>query len=285
MTIMSEAEQTSHFKEIQLLKSLLKEKDEIIKSLKKELEEKNRKGSKCSKEGSKYEKVIHGVVKKTILNGKLFNSQSEEDLGGSGSKIDLECNFKKNKDLGIEAKKCNTPDWMQCSIKYHEKEGKWCPSKKGKIPNECQELFKQFINNVKLFGGDIPPFMKKKTTHEEWLQIKKETNKWNDKYIDIPNNIIKDLYRKKGCSYIQISEYGLYHLGNDICEFGVPEFVISQQIRIRTKIHARNDKKGFCSLSVTAACQPKDIKSLKKSMYSLDNKDKLPINLIYDSNP
>ena len=107
----------------------------------------------------------------------------------------------------------------------------------------------------------------------------------NTRYIDIPSNTIKKLYFAKGCKYIQISDgYGLYHLGKDICGFDVPLFETEQQLRIRTKIHETKNKKGFCKLSVTIACQPKNIKELTPSKYSLDNKDKLPINLIYNSN-
>lgn len=124
--------------------------------------------------------------------------------------------------------------------------------------------------------------MEKSITHEKWIKIKKNTDEWNDKYIDIPSNIISKLYQAKGCSYIQISDgYGLYHLGNDICNFNVSLFDIEQQIRARTKIHSKKNKKGFCSLSVTIACQPKNIKELKKSKYSLDDKNKLPNTLIY----
>jgi hypothetical protein len=47
------------------------------------------------------------------------------------------------------------------------------------------------------------------------------------------------------------------------------------------KIDFIKNKKGFCTLSVTIACQPKNIKQLIKSKYSLDNKDKLPNSLIY----
>lgn len=138
------------------------------------------------------------------------------------------------------------------------------------------------INDINLYDGEIPPFMEKSITHEEWINIKKDTNKWDDKYITIPSNSISRLYQEKGCNYIQISDgYGLYHLGKDICDFDVPLFNIEQQIRIRTKIHTIKNKKGFCCLSVTVAFQPKDIKNLLPSKYSLDNKNKLPPLLIY----
>jgi len=242
------------------------------------------KGSLCSINGNKYEKQIYDVVSNCKLNNSPFNTQSENELGGSSAANDIECNFKKIKDIGIEAKKYNTPDFMQCSLSYDKKLKKLVPSKKGKIPDDCKKIFEELFKDIKLYDGDIPPFLEKKITHEEWKSIKSNTNKWNDCYFDIPNDTIKKLYNKKGCSYIQISDsYGLYHLGNDVCNFNVPEFNIEQQLRVRTKIHTKKNKKGFCNISVTAACQPKKIELLEKSIFSLDNINKLPINLIYSN--
>ena len=45
---------------------------------------------------------------------------------------------------------------------------------------------------------------------------------------------------------------------------------------------SKQNIKRFCKLSVTIACQPKNIKNLVKSNYSLDNIDLLPHNLIYN---
>lgn len=264
-------------KEIETLKKILEEKDKEIENYKK-----LQKGSLCSISGHNYEKEIHNICKKCVFINKPFNTQKDNELAGCSSKNDIECNFIEEKNIGIEIKKSNTPDWMQCVIKYNIETKKWEATKNGKIPIKCRELFNELINNIKLYDGEIPPFMMKSITHEEWISIKKETNKWNDRYIDIPSDSICRLYQEKGCDYIQISDgYGLYHLGKDICNFDVPLFNIEQQIRIRTKIHARKNKKGFCCLSVTVACQPKNIKKLSPSKYSLDDKDKLPPILNY----
>jgi len=241
------------------------------------------KGHVCSVNGRKYEQQNYNIIKNCSLNGQIFNTQNIEDLGGSTSINDIQCNFIKEQDIGIEIKKYNTPDWMQCSIKYNENLKIWETSKKCKIPKKCRDLFTKFLNGKKLFKGNIPPFMKKKLTHNEWVIIKQNTDLWNDSYFDIPNDTIKKLYSLKNCQYIQISNYGLYNLGNDICKFNVPEFNIEQKIRIRTKIHKRKNKQGFCNLSVIISPQPKNIKLLIKSPYSLDNKNKLPKNLIYNS--
>jgi hypothetical protein len=202
------------------------------------------KGSGCSVSGKKYELQVYNIVKNSKLNGNNFNTQNEHELGGCSSKNDIECNMLSERDISIEIKKFKTPDWMQCSLKYDS--------------------------------------MLKDITHEEWVKTKKETTDYNDSYIDCPNDTIMKLYSEKDCSYIQISEKGLYHLGNDICDFKVPSFICEQRLRVRTKIHEKKNKKGFCKLSVTIACQPKNIKNLINSEYSLDNHMKLPLNLSYD---
>jgi hypothetical protein len=61
---------------------------------------------------------------------------------------------------------------------------------------------------------------------------------------------------------------------------------LSKQLQKDTeKIHLevmRQNELG--KLSVTIACQPKNIKELENSQYSLDNKIKLPTNLVYIDN-
>ena len=240
-------------------------------------------GQSCSISGGNYEKQIHNVLKKCFINGAPFHIQSENELGGSSSKNDIVCNFNSLNDIGIEAKKCNTPDWMQCTVLYDESNKQWIPNPNGKNPEKARNIFENIMQNVSLFGGQIPIFSgEKKVTHEEWVKIKSESDTWNDYYMNVPNDTIRRLYHEKGCQYIQISDgFGLYHLGEDICKFGVPIFEPEQQLRVRTKIHKRENKEGYCKLSVTVACQPKNINFLPRSPYSLDDKIRLPPSLIY----
>jgi len=239
------------------------------------------KGSLCSVYGKKYEKHIHSIINQCYIDGKKILLENEKNLGGCSTRNDITCNYKNNI-VGIEIKKYNTPDWMQCSIKYDAIKNQWKSSEKSKISKKARDIFEELINNITIFKGQLPPFLEKQLTYNEWIEIKKNNDAWNDQYIDIPNDIIRKLYTIKNCQYIQISDgYGLYHLGNDICNFNVPLFDIKQQLRIRIKVHATNSKKGFCVLSITLACQPKNIKLIETSKYSLDDKNKLPKNLIY----
>jgi hypothetical protein len=246
------------------------------------LQEITKKGSGCSINGKKYELQVYNIVKNSKLNGNMFNTQNENELGGCSSKNDIECNMLSERDISIEIKTSKTPDWMQCSLKYDNINNKWIGSAKNKIPEASKKVFEDLISTNTLFNGNIPPFMLKDITHEEWVKTKKETTDYNDIYIDCPNDTIMKLYSEKGCSYIQISEKGLYHLGNDVCDFKVPVFICEQRLRVRTKIHEKKNKKGFCKLSVTISCQPKNINNLINSEYSLDNHMKLPFNLDYD---
>lgn len=266
---------------INQLSVYLKDCITILQKIDKKKDDK-KKGSACSVNGKNYELKVYNVVKNSKINGNCFNTQLESELGGCSFKNDICCNMNSNGDVSIEIKKSKTPDWMQCSLKYDNSNKKWIGSSKNKIPEGSKTIFECLISSVTLFNGNIPPFILKDITHEEWIKIKNETLDFNDYYIDCPNDTIKKLYAEKGCSYIQVSDKGLYYLENDVCCFTVPQFICEQQLRVRIKVHERKNKKGFCKLSVTISCQPKNINNLVNSDYSLDNKMKLPNNLVYD---
>ena len=170
---------------------------------------------------------------------------------------------------------------MQCSIKYDENLNRWIGSSKNKRPETSKIIFEDLIKDKQIFNGIIPPFMNNNITHKEWVDIKKETNNFNDMYFDCPEDTISKLYSEKGCKYIQISDKGLYSLDDDVCDFNVPPFICNQEIRVRTKIHSSKNAKGYCVMSVFLSCKPKNINELHKSTYSLDNIGSLPLNLIY----
>jgi hypothetical protein len=257
----------------------LKEENEKLKEELKKYESK--KGQNCSISGNNYEIAIHNIIKSTYLNNKPFNTQKIEDLGGSTSSNDLECNFNDNV-IGIEVKIAKAPDWMQCSLKRCD--NKWIGSEKGKIPEKARLEFNKFIQKLTLFDGNIPPFLEKKLTHKEWKDINSASHKFDDIYIDIPDDTINKIYLAKNCKYIQISHYGLYRLADDVCNFDVPLFKVKQKLRVRIKIHQKKNSEGFCNMSVIASCLPCDISTLEPSLYSLDNIEKLPKNLKYKTN-
>ena len=224
--------------------------------------------------GLKYEKHVYNICSslKWTDNSNDFCILEEKELAGSSSKNDLVCCFKDFNDLSIEIKKFKTPDWMQMSIIPIITSNSniiWRSKGNNLIPDSCVRIFESIIGDNPLFIV-APPYLQKKISHDEWKKVR---NEFKDHYIPCDENIIATLYRNKGCSYIQISEIGLYHLGEDVCDFGVPYFRCQQRMRVRNKIHKRNPK-GNMQASVIASIQP--ITYPPKSPYSLDSYDKLP---------
>ena len=234
----------------------------------------------CSKEGNKYENRVYQVVKHciTIPYDDFFNYQDSKDIGSSSNRSDIVCDWN-GLLVPIEIKKKGAPDWSQCTLNLVN--GKLKPTFKKKEQEHVIKVFERILQDKVIFNGKIPPFLQKKITHEEWIKIKKQSNDFTDQYIDCDDDTIINLYSSKGCEYIQISDKGLYYLEKDVCGFNVPQFRCEQRLRIRTKIHKRKDTKGFCQLSVTVACQPKNIKLIENSPFSLDNVMKIPKNLRY----
>lgn len=238
------------------------------------------KGLVCSKNGNEYEKIVFLVTSniKHTSSELPFNTQKIDQLGGSNQRNDIECNFKKNYDIPIEIKKSSTPDWMQTKIYFNRSSVEWMVTENGKIPIQCKNIFSNLLkkyNNKNIFNENIPNL--ENVTYENWL---KEKHRFKDVYLSCPNDTIANLYNKKGCFYIQISNKGLYHLGSDPCNFKVPYFSCPQKLRIRIKVHSKKNKNGFASLSPMLSCLPKNIKHLEPSPYSLDKIDTIPEQLV-----
>jgi len=211
----------------------------------KECNENTKKGSRCSTNGKKYEDMCYENIK--------HSAKIVKQGGGSSHQVDI---YTQNGH--IECKPSYSPDWGQCRIKW--KDNSWVP---------INNIFQKYMGKVKF---KPPPFEVNKITYEHWLNIKHD---YRDEYIYIDNQEIQNFYKKKDCAYIQIKGYGLYHLGEDPLELKVPEFKLKQRIRIRAKVHSKTNSQ----LSVTAAFQPVNIKQLKPSIYSLDDKTRIPPNL------
>lgn len=231
------------------------------------------KGKNCSVSGNSYEKSIYTILKNN-------NFIVDDKIGGSSNNKDITITIN-NKIIGIEVKKCTSPDYGQISIEYNEKSGNWIPKVNSKLPDKAIKLFTNLLQKKELFNGKIPPFVNRNITHVDWLKEKKQTKNWNDIKFDINDNSINEYYLAKDNKYIQISSKGLYYLeDNDELSLDIPKFSVDTHLRIRTKIHKRSNSKGFCNMSITASLMPKKIKNLEPSKYSLDSVTKLPPALI-----
>jgi len=236
------------------------------------------KGKLCSVSGKKYESEVLDICKK-IYYGENKPFSEQETITGTSNDIDIKCKYE-DISVGIEVKVGHSPDWSQMSI--IKENNVWKSNKKTKSSDKIKIVFNSLLIGKELFNGKIPPFLTKNIKHESWKNIKKNDKSFKDMYFDVPNDTINNLYFLKGCSYIQISNFGLYHLFEDICDLGTPKFICEQEMRIRTKIHRRKCivKDGeYMSASITASIKPKNIKKeLKKSNVSLDKNTLIPKN-------
>lgn len=242
-------------------------------------------GSTSSKNGTKYEKDNHNILINTTLNGKQFNTQKVSELGGSSAGKDLKCNFILEKDIGIEIKNTIGAEFIQLDV--HKEDNTWCGPRITKRSHPLSVVTRYLkeinFNSADLFYGMMPPLNKTRDDFDSWetnfLKKKQEKGYGTKKEYQWECNVydfVKDNYRDKGNDYIQIRDYGLYHLGEDKCNFGVPEFKPEKTIiRIRCK---RRGKKGCVPSSITMSAW---ISGLIKSPYSLDNKEQLPPALLH----
>ena len=247
---------------------------------------KKSRGSQSVKTGIQYEQKIWNIIKNTTINGALFNTQKEEELAGSSSKKDIECNLNIERDIGIECKASVGAEFIQMDI-HKNMDNKWIGPKltKKSHPQSVIDRYLYEINKKEdLFYGSPPQLKQFKTREEfdkweeEFIKTKVKMGDGNKKeytwYIDTPNFIAKN-YKEKGNLYIQIKNKGLYYLETDVCNFGVPKFnPIKTKLRIRCK---RRGKQGCIPSSLTVSAW---IEDLENSPYSLDNIETLPPNLI-----
>ena len=194
-------------------------------------------GGQCSKSGRNYEEKCWANVR--------HHPTSKCLSGGSGHGNDLQFTWG-----CVEVKKVFAPDWGQEKLQWVD--GGWV----GTFPK---------IDEIRIPA--LPPGL----TKERLATLRVDNPDYRDQYLDVDNTCIQKYYRGKGNYYIQLSDgFGLYHLGEDVYELGVPEFAVEQQMRVRVKYHSKTN------FSVTCAFQPVDIRKMPRSPYSLDDPEKLP---------
>lgn len=152
--------------------------------------------------------------------------------------------------------------------------GQKCAIVKEGILTIPDPLFQDCIAHTELFNGHIPPFLQKSgITFPEWDSV---AELFRDENYHAPSSVISQFYKRKGNSYIQIRDYGLYHTGEDIAGFGVPEFKCPTFLRVRCKRHGKK-------CAITGKDIPSSVMTsfwIKTpplpSPYSLDNPIKFP---------
>jgi hypothetical protein len=146
---------------------------------------------------------------------------------GAGEGIDVPFHFG-GSSYGLESKTLNASEGGQ--RKFYLKEGVL------ELPNDDRTRIHRALlpPDFKLWEGRVPSFVKGDRTQETW---NKEAASFRDVYVNADNTAVAKFYKEKGTHYIQIEGKGLYHTGEDPCNFGVPLFSCSTRLRIRCKRH------------------------------------------------
>jgi len=227
---------------------------------------KSRGGANCSQNGKNYEIQVAKVCKmlQSIYMEIPFHTQADTDLGGSTAGQDIYVNFKSEKDVGIECKH-NSTEFMQMSILPYD-EGRWRGGSRCKIPSASKDVFEEILNS-NILSMAPPPFLERSIRFVEWESVK---HLYKDQYVNVPIDTIARVYKSKGSHYVQISEHGLYHTGEDPCGFGVPYLAVEQRLRVRCKRHGKKDIDGHhIPSSVMVSLCPK-LQTLPVSHFTLD---------------
>jgi hypothetical protein len=184
--------------------------------------------------GKDYEKRIFRLCNK---RGCIFPGTSNAG-GGSGADICLTHN---NKPLNIECKSAGA-DWGQESLQYMQNQWSWTKvdetTKYLESINVTDEINKNFIPK------NIPP---SNLSSAKWKKVRQNfigvTEKDHDQqgfdkaHIPLTLEPLIKFYNSKNCYYLQLSEHGLYHLGEDRYGLGTPEFDGTIYFRFRAKMH------------------------------------------------
>ena len=268
---------------------LIEQLKQRIRELENQLIQKKKSGNRSSRNGKEYEIEIHRVLQNVmIVFTKMnrikiipFHTQHEKELGGSSSKTDIVCQLDDIHRIGIEVKNNIHCEFIQLDI-HPIGNNKWTGPLRTTKNSHPETVIQRYLlelenNKMTLFDGDLPPLKKSRQEFDTWQKKFLEKHKTKDYTWECQTeNFIQLNYREKGNHYIQIRDYGLFHLGEDVCHFGCPEFKPKKTfIRIRCK---RRGGSQSAPSSITMSAFIK--KPFEKSKFSLDHCKRLPKNLI-----
>lgn len=202
--------------------------------------------------GIYYEMQIHNIMRKCEISGRAFNTQNREDITTCAYDNDLQCNYQRIGDIGIEIKTGYTPSWISSAL--NREKYTWDITSQSEHRSATKWYFRELIREERI-------------EHDSIDRIR---------YIPAENNTINRLFLSRKCHYIQIKDFGLYHLGQDICGFGTPKLDMKCLVKVDNFTRRDGSKK------VAIACCPMyGNLRIEPSPYSLDDITRLPPKLRY----
>lgn len=110
----------------------------------------------------------------------------------------------------------------------------------GRLVVHEEGLVKNLLGQIQVFRGEIPRFLTERVT--EWSS--EENARFRDETYPIDPNAAAEYYAAKDTHYIVVEGKGVYHTGVDILGLGVPKFVCTMELRVRTSKHRKRLPNG-----------------------------------------
>ena len=184
--------------------------------------------------GFLYESKINNLLKKYKIQSSSFIG-----AGSDANAPDAEMVIKGVK-YKVEVKLNLRVDFGQGSLDYDVKSKKWLL---GGANTDSAQQMRDFLNSIK-----VP-----KIVNEAWgssgaprkftvplskftpADVKHDYAKFTDRFVIVNSDAVTNYYASKQTYYIQVGKYGLFYMGEDVAELGVPEFKPILRLRIRLK--------------------------------------------------
>jgi hypothetical protein len=182
-------------------------------------------------------------------------------MGGSTALPDVVFTHK-GREVKIEAKTSINAEFGQCKI--IRQGDKWI----GNPDNANSAITTAALSSISIPRNYEDETWKRRMTIDEWRQ---HSGQHKDMRVPVDPNAISDNYGKiKGVNYIMIQGVGLFLVGEDILELGVPWFTLYNVfLRLRIKVNASGKNGQPCSLTFTSALKIQNPRQIN-SKYSID---------------
>ena len=195
--------------------------------------------TKKSNKGEGYNKgdIYEDKITKILINKKYLSRDYKRAGATDKADVEIKC---KGKKIKIEIKADLNADFGQKSCKWSKNKG-WFWAKDDEVT--------KFYNDIEV----LKTYVKKNCEPIRWnkdrgliTQNDKESDQknFNRPNIEIPLETLFNYYKIKGVHYIQLQNYGFYHLGKDSFKIGTHQFNGKMTLRLRAKSIHNHDPDG-----------------------------------------
>ncbi len=173
--------------------------------------------------GDEYEDKITKILKYKKILPKDYKR------AGASDKTDINFEYD-DKKYNIEIKADKNADYGQKFLNWEKNCWTWVKD------DNVTKMYK----SMNIIENYIDKNFKPIRYSKDKLLITEKDKKYDQDHfekpdIELPLNTLFEYYAEKNCYYMQLENYGLYHLKNDINNLGVPKFDGRISLRLRAK--------------------------------------------------